>query len=78
MKNKNNWRARTKTYWNNWRVWKTVKSSSEKESLVLLKQKSFFEELANERVDEIENISKQIDFNNLIYYFKGENGPKKV
>ena len=29
-----------------------------------------FEELANKRIDEIKNLSKQIDFNNLTYYFK--------
>ena len=38
-----------------------AKSSSEKES---------------ERIDEIQNLSKQIDFNNLIYSFKGESSPK--
>ena len=47
-------------------MWKTVKSSSKKESLTLSKQK----ELANEITDEILNLSKQIDFNNLIYHFK--------
>ena len=28
-------------------------------------------------MEEIRNLSKQIDFNNLIYYFKGESAPKK-
>ena len=28
-------------------------------------------------MEEIQNLSKQIDFNNLIYYFKGESVPKK-
>ena len=51
-------------------MWKTVKSSSKKESLALSKQKEIFEELANEITDEILNLSKQIDFNNLIYHFK--------
>ena len=37
-----------------------------------------FEELANKRTDEIQNLSKQIDFNNLTYYFKGESAPKNV
>ena len=27
-------------------------------------------------MDEIQNLSKQINFNNLIYYVKGESGPK--
>ena len=32
-----------------------------------------FNELSNERIDEIHNISKEIDFNNLTYHFKGSN-----
>ena len=55
-----------------------VKSSSEKESLTLLKQKDIFEELANERTGKIPNLSKQIYFNNLLYYFKGESDPKNL
>ena len=47
-----------------------VKSSSEKELLTLLKQKQFFDELANEK------FSEQIDFNNLTYHFKGKTYPK--
>ena len=48
------------------RHWKQlVKSSSKKESLTHLKQKDVFEELANKRADEIQNLSKQNDFNNL-------------
>ena len=53
-----------------------VKFSSEKESLTLLKQRETFEELVIERIDEIQNLSKLIDFNNLVYYFKGECGTK--
>ena len=45
-----------------------LKSSSEKESWALLKQKEIFEKLANERI--------QINCNKLIYHFKGECGPK--
>ena len=41
------------------------------------KQKYIFEEVANESIDEIQNLSKQIDFNNLIYSFKGKSDPKK-
>ena len=37
-----------------------VKSSSEKESLTPLKQKETFEELANERLGEIQNLSKKL------------------
>ena len=32
-----------------------------------------FDKLSNERIGDIYNISKEIDFNNLIYYFKGPN-----
>ena len=45
-------------------------------SLTLLKQKEIFEELANERIDEIQNISQQTDFNILVYYFKDKSGSK--
>ena len=41
------------------------------------KQKYIFEEVANEHIDEIQNLSKQIDFNNLNYSFKGKSDPKK-
>ena len=47
-----------------------VKSSCEKEPFKLLKQKEIFEELANERMGEIQNLRKQIDFNNLTYYLR--------
>ena len=53
-----------------------VESSGKKWSLIHLKQKETFEELANKRIHEIQNLSKQIDFNNIIYYFKGESAPK--
>ena len=35
----------------------------------LSKYKETFEELSNKRVGEIQNMSNQIDFNNLIYHF---------
>ena len=47
------------------------KYSDEKESLTYSKQKFFFEELANRRMEEIKYLSKQIDFNNLTYRHKG-------
>ena len=53
-----------------------VKSSGKKESSTHLKQKEIFEKLANKRIDKIQNLSKQIDFNNLTYYFKGKGAPK--
>ena len=37
------------------------------------KEKSF-KEFSIERVGEIQDLSKQIDFNNLIYYFKSKDG----
>ena len=35
-----------------------------------------FEELANERLGQIQNLSKQISFDNLIYEFKSDKDPK--
>ena len=54
-----------------------VKTSSEKESLTLLKQKHIFEETANDGMGKIHNLSKQISFINLIYDYKVKNGLKK-
>ena len=42
-----------------------VKSSNEKESWALSKQIKIFEELGNKRIDEIQNLSEQIDFYSL-------------
>ena len=50
-----------------------LKSSSEKESLLLFE---IFSEFSNERIKKIQDLSKQIDFSNLAYYFKGKSGPK--
>ena len=38
----------------------------------LLKYKETFDELSKERIGEIYSISKQIDFKNLVYYFKSK------
>ena len=54
------------------------KQLSKKESLTLLKQKEIFEKLANERMGQIQNLNKQIDFNNLIYLFKRNRNSKKI
>ena len=53
-----------------------MKSSGEKKFLALLKQKKKFEEIANGRMGEIRNWSKEIDFNNLIYCFKGKSSSR--
>ena len=37
-----------------------------------MKQKEIFYRLINERRGEIQNLTKQIDYNNLMYYFKAE------
>ena len=39
----------------------------------LSKQKENYNRLLNKRLDEIQKISKEIDFNNLTYYFKSSN-----
>ena len=38
-----------------------------------LKYKDVFNELSNERIGELYNISKKINLNNLTYHFKGSN-----
>ena len=53
-----------------------VKHNNEKESSTHSKQKEIFEEPANKRMEEIQHSSKQIDFNNLTYRYKGNNDPK--
>ena len=53
-----------------------VKSSSEKESLKPLKHEEIFEERVKKRIDELQNLSKHIDFNNSVYYFKGKRDQK--
>ena len=49
-----------------------VKYIDEKESLTHVKQK----ELANRRMEEIKDLCKQIDFNNLVYRYEGNTAPK--
>ena len=53
-----------------------IKSNNEKDSLFLLKQKEIFDEIINKRMGEIRKFSEEIDFDNLIYYFKNKNNPK--
>ena len=48
-----------------------VKYNNEKESSTHSKQKEIFEGLANKRMEEIQDLSKQIDFHNLTYHNKG-------
>ena len=36
-----------------------------------------FDEPVNERIGELPNLSKQINFNSLIYYFKAQIGSKR-
>ena len=36
-----------------------------------------FEELGNDRIDGIQNLSIRVNFNNLIYYFKAKSDAKK-
>ena len=53
-----------------------LKIKNEKESSTDLKQKETFEELANRRIEKIQDLSKQIDFNNLTYRYNVNNDPK--
>ena len=45
-----------------------IKSSREKDSLKLLKQKQIFDELVNETRFEINKSNERTDFNNLTFY----------
>ena len=45
---------------------------SDQKFLTCSKQKQIFNEIANERMKEIEDLSKQIDTNSLIYHYKGK------
>ena len=48
-----------------------------KKSAMFLKQIEIVDELTNEEIYEIQNVSKQIDLYNLIYYYKGKSAPPK-
>ena len=55
---------------------KLIISSSEKDSIELLKQKEIFYKLVNERRFGINKLIEGIDFNNLTYHYKGKSAPK--
>ena len=42
------------------------------------KTKIFFEELANRTMEEIQDLSRQIDINKLTYHYQSESIPKKA
>ena len=46
-----------------------------KNSAMFLKQIEIVDELTNEKIYEIQKVSKQIYLNNLIYYYKGKIAP---
>ena len=46
-----------------------MKDNKSRDNEKLSKYKKTFEELSNKRVGQIQNMSNQIDFNNLIYHF---------
>ena len=50
-----------------------TKAIEDKSDWKLSKQKEIYNRLLNKRLDEIQKISKEIDFNNLTYYFKSSN-----
>ena len=47
-------------------------------SLTLLKQEEIFEKIANEIMGSIQNLRKQISFNNITEYFKRNSDPKEL
>ena len=55
-----------------------VQYNNEKVSSMHSKQKEIFEELANNRMEEIQDLRKQIDSNNLPYHYKGNTAPKTL
>ena len=54
-----------------------VKYGDKKESLTYSKQRGISEELANKNNKEIQDLSKQFNFNNLTYHFKDDSAQKK-
>ena len=52
-----------------------VKYSNETKSSIHSKQKRIFEGLVDKRTEEIQDLSKWIDFNNLTYCYKGNTAP---
>ena len=46
-----------------------------KNSAMFLKQIETVDELTYEKIYEIQKVTKQIDLNNLIYYYKGKSAP---
>ena len=53
-----------------------VKYNNEEESSTYSKGKEIFEEIAHRRMEEIQDLGKEIDFNNLIYHYKSKNVQK--
>ena len=74
--NKNNWTSRKKQIdaLNTLKIkeLEAIKDNKSDDNQKLLKYKDIFNKLSNERMGEIHNIGKQIDFNNLTYYFKNK------
>ena len=54
---------------------KTIKDNKSNDNEKSSTHKEIFDKLFRERIAEIFNISKEIDFNNVIYYFKDSNLP---
>ena len=53
-----------------------INYSGEKSYPTILKQKYIFNQLTNKMMTEIQSLSKQIDFNNRIDFFKKQNWSK--
>ena len=56
----------------------SYKYNNEKESLTRSKQKEILEELANKRMEKIQDSSRETDFNDLEYQYKGDVDTKKL
>ena len=73
MKNKKTIEDQGKKQFDVLNTLKPIKDNKSADNKNLSKSKEIFEELSNERMREIQNISEKIDFNNLTYHFESPN-----
>ena len=72
-KKKNNWRSRKKTneVLKGLKLEEQTKAIDDKSNDKLSIQKEVYNKVLDKRTDDIQEIAKEIDYNKLIYYFKG-------
>ena len=69
MKNKSNWKSRAKTSWG----FKRFKPKGETKAVEGKHwiSKEIYDKTLEEKMDEILEMSREINYNNLVYHFKG-------